>query len=406
MKLVLPDTCWNRDLISGALLLYFHDEKIGVTLHPSVSTFMTGIDPFDFIRLVEERKPDWLPKFSTFVHYWRVFQSSLRETSALLEPLRGTALKTIWMSYPKDTVAWGSADELLASSDLGLQEIDGLIDPFSASDELFAHIFFERYLELYEGHRTPEQMMAFGAERFRSGKAPDPIQVDWTARYGYCNERFQSAELEALLATAYMFRFPILKDSPAILLTNPNLVRFLASLPLEVKRAGGAAAPNIDFDVVAWEFFRQLMSPRLDPLDTKTVQKIMDLIHSRSVEIDALKRRCLPLAEDLGNETDVEELQKRIRQHIRVHVEADLQAVLSLDKKAIRELLDSVFSDEKTWVGIAAFVYSLIQGGPVLTAGAAIYALSSLGSKAVKAAASRRQKLEVSDYALLYRMRQ
>ncbi|PYJ66334.1 MAG: hypothetical protein DME76_17215, partial [Verrucomicrobia bacterium] len=101
-----------------------------------------------------------------------------------------------------------------------------------------------------------------------------------------------------------------------------------------------------------------------------------------------------------------EELQKRIRQHIRVHVEADLQAVLSLDKKAIRELLDSVFSDEKTWVGIAAFVYSLIQGGPVLTAGAAIYALSSLGSKAVKAAASRRQKLEVSDYALLYRMRQ
>jgi hypothetical protein len=87
-------------------------------------------------------------------------------------------------------------------------------------------------------------------------------------------------------------------------------------------------------------------------------------------------------------------------------VEADLQAVLSLDKKAVREFLDSVFSDEKAWVGIATFAYSLVQGGPVLTAGAAIYALSNLGSKAVKAAATRRQKLEVSDYALVYRMRQ
>lgn len=405
MKLVFPDTCWNKDLISGALFLYFHDEKVGLTLHPSVSTFMTGIDPFEFIRLVEARKPDWLPKFARFVTYWRGFQSRLRETSALLEPLRGTGFKTIWMSYPKGTMAWGSAEEVLASSELRLQEIVELIDPFSASDELFAHIFFERYLELYEGHRTPEQMMALGAERFLSASAPEPIQVDWTALYGYCNERFHSDELDALLATAYMFRFPILKASPAVLLSNPSLVRFLASLPLEAKRAGAGPATNLDFDVVAWEFFRQLVSPRLDPLDAESVRRIVELVHSRSAEIDGLKRRCLSLAEDLGNETDLEELQKRIRHHLRVHVEADVQAVLSLDKKAVRELLDSVFSDEKAWLGIAAFVYSLVQGGPVLTAGAAILALSSLGSKAVKAASTRRQKLEVSDYALLYRIR-
>jgi hypothetical protein len=405
MKLVFPDPCWDRSLISGALFLYFHDEKVGLTLHPSVSTFLTGIDPFDFIRLVEARKPHWMPKFSRFIDYWRVFQSNLRETSALLEPLRGTALNTIWMSYPKGAEAWDAAEELLASSDLPLREVAELIDPFSASDELFAHIFFERYLELYEGHRTPEQMFALGAEAARSGNARKPVQLDWTALYAFCNERFHSAELEALLATAYMFRLPILRAVPTILLSNPNLVRFLASLPVEANRAGGATEPNIHFDVVAWEFFRQLVSPRLDPLNAETVQEIVGLTRTRLAEIDRLKRRCLSLAEGLGSETNLEELQKRIRQHIRAHVEPELQAVLSLDKKASREFLDSVFSDEKTWLGVATFVYSLLQGGPALTAAAAIYALSSLGSKAVKAAATRRQKLEVSDFALLYRIR-
>jgi len=406
MKLVFPDTCWNREIISGALFLYFHDEKVGFTLRPSVSTFFTGIDPFAFLRLVEERKPPWLPNFSKFVHYWRTFQSSLQHTSALLEPLRGTGFKTIWMSYPKGTAAWRSAEELLTSSELGPHEIAGLIDPFSASDELFAHIFFERYLELYEGHRTAEEMMALGAERFGSTEVPKPVQVDWSALYAYCEERFGSTELETLLATAYMFRLPILKATPAVLLSNPKLVNFLTSLPLKAKRGGEDAAVHIDLDVIAWEFFRQLISPRVDPLDERTVRAIAELIQSRSAEIDALKRRCLSLAEDLGSETDLDEMQKRIRQQIRIHVEAEVQAVLSLDKKAVREFLDSVFSDEKAWIGIATFVYSLIQGGPVLTAGAAILALSSLGSKAVKAAAARRQKLEVSDYALLYRMRE
>jgi hypothetical protein len=57
VKLLLPDACWKKDLVSGALFLYFHDDPIGFTLHPSVSTFLTGVDPFGFFRLVEERQP-------------------------------------------------------------------------------------------------------------------------------------------------------------------------------------------------------------------------------------------------------------------------------------------------------------------------------------------------------------
>jgi hypothetical protein len=78
-------------------------------------------------------------------------------------------------------------------------------------------------------------------------------------------------------------------------------------------------------------------------------------------------------------------------------------ALLSVDKTAGKEFLDSVFADEKAWAASGALLYSLCQGGPALTAGAAFATLASVGSKAMKAAAERRKKLEASDYTLLYR---
>jgi hypothetical protein len=84
MKLFLPDSCWSKELVSGALFLYFQKQPIWFTLHPSVSTFMTGVDPFSFFRLVEERRPDWAPKFFQFVQFWRDYIASLRDTDKLL----------------------------------------------------------------------------------------------------------------------------------------------------------------------------------------------------------------------------------------------------------------------------------------------------------------------------------
>ena len=125
----------------------------------------------------------------------------------------------------------------------------------------------------------------------------------------------------------------------------------------------------------------------------------------RDKEIVRLKNRCFALAEELGDEADLELLQRNIRNHIRASVENEVQDVLDLDNQALNDLLDSVFADEKTWVGIAIFLYSLINGGDVLTAGSAIYALASIGSKAFKAARQQRQRLKTNDYALIYRMK-
>jgi len=197
-----------------------------------------------------------------------------------------------------------------------------------------------------------------------------------------------------------MFRIPILTGMPKVLLSNPNMVKFLASLPFETT----TAVDPVDLDVVAWEIFRQLTSPRVDPINQQTVETIQRLTRRHSSEIDSLKRRCFTLAKELGAETDLEKLQQRIGQHIRGSVESEIQDLLVLNKATTKEFLDTVFSDQKTWVGIATFLYSLTQGGPLITAGAAIYSLSSVGSKVVKATAQRRKKLETSDYALIYRM--
>jgi hypothetical protein len=216
---------------------------------------------------------------------------------------------------------------------------------------------------------------------------------------------FSSKELEEILTTTYMFRVSMLKGIPAVLLSNPNIVAFLSSLPVEIKRSNDNGQTFVDLDVVGWEFFRQLLSPKTDPLDDNSVAEVLKLIERRPAEIDALIRKCLSLAQDLSGETDLETLQNRVTQHIRANVEGEIQSLLFVDKAAVNEFLDAVFADYKAWAGIGTFLYSLTEGGQFLTAGGAIATLATAGSKAVKAVAERRKKLETSDYALLYRMK-
>lgn len=98
MKLLFPDACWRPEVLSGAALLYFQGGDVYLTLKPSISTFMTGIDPFDFMRFVEVKAPQWLPKFSEFIRLWKLYTSSLAKTSELLEPLHGVVFKTTLLS--------------------------------------------------------------------------------------------------------------------------------------------------------------------------------------------------------------------------------------------------------------------------------------------------------------------
>src|SRR5689334_17053993 len=94
MKLFFPDCLWSPHQISGSIFLYFHQETIVLTLHPSASAALLGINPFTFISLVENRAPRWKDSFAQFVTKWRTFRTSLKNTQELIEPLRSDGLIT------------------------------------------------------------------------------------------------------------------------------------------------------------------------------------------------------------------------------------------------------------------------------------------------------------------------
>jgi hypothetical protein len=407
MKLFFPDCLWSPHQISGSIFLYFHQETIVLTLHPSASAALLGINPFTFISLVENRAPPWKDSFAQFVTKWRTFRTSLKNTQELIEPLRSDGLTTRMFSYARDTNAFNRADELIRSSTLDPARITSFIDDYHASDELFSHLFFEKVVETKYGDISSESLVNVGKELAERALADDcvPMQsFDWSPIYEYCSHLFSTRNLQELLARAYMFRMPIVNHLPAVLLSNSKLITFLSSLP--IKLTPDRADLKLDADVVAWEFFRQLLSPIVDPLDKGKIVLLKKMRSKRSEEIERLKNKCYELSEELLNERNLEELRPRVAQIIRARVANDLQELLKVDRRALSELLTEIFADEKTWLAVSSFVLGLASGREVLTAGAAIYSLSRIGAKSAKAAAGRRQALSTNAYTLIYRMTQ
>lgn len=403
-KLLFPEACWSKDLISGAVFPYFQDENILFPLHPSATTFLAQVDPFSFIHFVNERKPIWSDKFNKFLGLWRAYRESLEQTTKLIRPLHGVAYKTTVLSYPRDDTAWQASQDLLDASNIPKEIISQIVEPYSAADELFAHIFFEKALEIYGSPKknTEDTALNHGSDREHEWSARN---VDWRPLYEYCDGLFRNLELNQLLSVTYMFRVRGIGLIPSCLLSNPRLIDFLEALPIEEESESKDRWRDTSHDTVAWEFFRQLLSPRLDPLTPASVDTISSIVLNRRHEVDALKNKCLQLALELQSEPNISSQQEVVSEHIRLYVENEVQQLLDIDKASVQEFLDSVFSDEKTWLGVLGFVYSVFQGGPLLTAGAALYGVANLGSKAYKAAAERRNKLAVSGYALLYRVK-
>lgn len=409
MKLFFPDALWHCNLISGAAFLYFLEEKVAITLHPSVSTFVTGIAPFDFAKFVNQQNPSWIDKFNSFFEIWSTYRNNLRATSEIIEPLRHKAFNTVWLSYPRGSHAFNASKEIIESSTLKHGELNKIIDPFSASDELFSHIFFEMYLELYHKDKNTNELIKMGMQ-FAKEKPPfesyENLKIDWVPLYEYCNELFGSQTLQEILSISYMFRLPALQSIREILLSNERLIEFLNVLPIEYqKNIEGEDEDCLTLDVMGWEFFRQIISPLTDPLNNEKVAFIEKIVSNKSTEIKNLKHRCLSLAQDFKDETDLDSLQKNVATHVKVNVQKDIREILDIDRRSFEDLITSIFSDEKTWIAISAFILSLIGGGPIITAGAALVGLSNIGAKSVKVAAERRKKLRSSDYAIIYRMR-
>lgn len=366
-----PDPITSPDMLSGAVFLYFKDPLILTTPPLAIPSWGLGL-----IDLVKSRTPSWESKFINIVSTWRMQVEKFRATELLLEPLHKKSFNTYLLSYPATQNALEDAEKLASSSNMPLDSIAEVINIENACGEVCRHIMLEEFIE---------------------------NNNDLESLYEYCNNLFNKENLSHLLVKSYFLRLSLLKSmqkhEQRILLTNYRLDRFLSSLPVEnivpdVK--------NISNDVISWELFRQILSPRLDPLDKSRVDLIGEIIESRSDEIDHLRLKCLSLAEQIGETTDLKYLVERVQKVIKLNVEREISDILRLDRQSLDNFFVDLFGDEKTWIAIATFIAASISGHTHISTGAAIAALSSLGAKAFKQAANRKQKLKASDLALVY----
>jgi formate dehydrogenase maturation protein FdhE len=125
-------------------------------------------------------------------------------------------------------------------------------------------------------------------------------------------------------------------------------------------------------------------------------------LQSRKEEIERLRLKCHVLAEQVRQPKTLQNLVNQIEKLIRTKVKREIAELLQLNQQALEAFLTSIFADEKTWFAVSSFIASVVTGHVYITTGAALAALSSIGSKAFKAAADRRQKLKQNDYALVY----
>jgi hypothetical protein len=404
MKLFFPDTLWNPSQVSGASFLYFSGQPIAQTLHPSVSTFITGVDPFQFLPYVRERNPAWLEHFEEFFGRWWAFTQSRMATQNLLEPLFGMSFRNIQLSYDRGQHGWENAQELLTKCTLDKSEIGKLIDPFHAADELFAHIFFEKVLEILNPSASAEEFIEIG-KRAATASYADRVATnfDWEQIYQHCNRLFGLTPLSDLLTQAYMFRMPILAEMDEVLLSNGGLLKFLSHLKMGTDERDRNDL-DVPADVIAWEFFRQLVSPYVDPLDDNAVSKIVEILTDRQGEVERLKNKCLDLALGVGSQDDLRSLIPRVRDHIKAKIVNELEDLLKMDQKSFSTFMSDLFSDEKSWIAISAFLAGLLSGGEVITAAGAISALGLVGATAVKQSSAEKRRLATDPLTLIYRL--
>jgi hypothetical protein len=369
---VYPDPIVDIEMLSGAMFLYF-DNPIALTIPPVVITE----ESYSLWGIIGERKPEWGNTFFNLFSTWRIQNKCCSDIFEMLAPLKGQHLINIWTVYPADIAALARSQEMIESSGISFDTMKQLVNPINAPGELIRHIMLEAFLECNKNVGD---------------------------LFDYCDYLFNAEPIDKLLAKSYILRLQVLRKLPAntsVLITNLPIWSQLLNDNV-INNEKSLYNEGIDRDVIAWEIFKNIISPKLDPLDKEKVEYIIKLLKTRKEQIDRLKLKCFCLADKLKHVNRLDDLPEQVIDLVRSDVEKEINELLQLDKKAFNDYLALVFSDEKTWAGIAGFIAGIISGNSVITTSGAIATLSFVGSKAVQISNKRREIIRQSDYGLAY----
>lgn len=370
--LVFPDPLTSTHLVSAATFLYF---DVPVVLPSPI--WIPDEAAYGLHELVASRRPEWATRFFRIDSLYGAQVDAWKHTTALLGPLKDSFTTSLF-AFDADAAALEKGLEFLDSTGETADTAVARLDLGAAAGEVFHHLLIDKYVEL---------------------------ERNLDALYDYCAELFATLSTAELLVFSYLPRLTLTPRaagvSDVLLFNNMQLLPLLEKLPVDDADAPGEA---IGAGIVAWEIFAQILARQLDPLDAKRVDRLADVRRRRRREVESLKAKCLLLAEDMPTPESIDELIRTVERFLRHQVNEEIAALFGLNRSAIDGFVESVLTDEKTWLALTTSIASAYAGQGLLTAGAALATISSLGAKAAKRALERRQRLRASDYRVLYRI--
>ena len=292
-KLFYPDCIFNLNEISLSTFLYFQEE-LSFTLHPTASLFLAKCDPFYFAKLIDESNYNWKNYFLNIFSVWKQSTEMIRHTYNLLSPLKSKKyLKGILLSYSRTEEALRENEDMVKSTDLSTEELLRIVNIPMASQELIAHILFEKFLEIY---KYPIREKAEDIDELLN-EEPITENIDYKELLNYCNHLFTNYTIEQALVNNYFYRLKIFQHLPDILLTNGNLINFLNRIPRK-QDINSELSYYEGIDLISWEIFRQITTPYIEEKSPeKRIELIENFREQNSEEINNLKNKCMKLAE-------------------------------------------------------------------------------------------------------------
>ncbi|BBX60518.1 hypothetical protein TM48_04625 [Mycobacterium shottsii] len=370
--LVFPDPLTSTHLVSAATFLYF---DVPVVLPSPI--WIPDEEAFGLHDLVASWRPDWAPRFFQIDALYGAQVDAWKHTKELLNPLKDTFVSSLF-AFDADTAAIERGLAFLRTTGETIDTTIARLDPGAAAGEVFHHLLIDKYVEL---------------------------DRDLNGLYEYCGQLFALSSTPQLLVSCYLPRLtltPRAADASDVLLfNNIQLLPLLEKLPVDEAEKPDAI---IGTQIVAWEIFARILAQQLDPLDARRVDRLADLRRRHRHEVESLKGKCLLLAKDMPPPNGLDDVIGAVERFLRYQANEEIAALFRLNRSAVDGFVESVLTDEKSWLAVATTIASAYAGQGLLTAGAGLATVSSLGAKAAKSTFQRRKNLRTSDYRVLYRI--
>jgi hypothetical protein len=367
--LMLPDPLYRGDQLGAAAVLWFNE--LTVSLPPQVVTR----DSFAVLGRLESEEVPWQENLKVILGGWASLNKQSASTLEALADIRDR-IKVVWFVYNGDLDAMTRAGTLIRKCGLTHRELLNTIDLWVASAELTRHLFLERWLEV--------------------GRDPDAF---WTI----CGDTLNPSSFDDRLVEAYLLRLAAFKDDlPACVLSNPRLLDFIWRC-WEISGApdGSPDQRTTDIDVVGYEVFRHLVSPRLDPMDSaQAVLETSILMATKPDEIAALRRQCLRLAEKVAD-VPLPRLESEVATFIELHVQDELAALLNMNERSLQDYLEGVMSDRGAWIFLLSSIAGAASGSSGFTIAGGIGVVATLLSKGVATKFQARKDLRDNPYRFI-----